>query len=348
LPPSRIASTRKATHVVTGRVGRTADGQHIAIDVQLSSVAEGDVIWAKHFEGIAGSGMAAAPDVGRQVVNAMRNRSSPNHRALAEAPNAKLDAVELTLLGWHELDRPKSMADVLRARTRFEAALREDPDSLIALLGLSASYNAQRTDPTSRLTAEQTTEHERLVERIRKIAPNDSTGLMMWGSVQMMRGRADLALPAFERASQLAPSYPNSYVLIGHALLLLGRAAEVQAVTERAIELGAGDPRRVSSAYQLAAEAALMLGDDHRAYELAGRSIAALPSNARGHASLAAIDALAGRSEQAATELAAFLKLWPAATVARYDELYRSTDPGYLHQRGRLYEGLRMAGLPER
>jgi adenylate cyclase len=98
----------------------------------------------------------------------------------------------------------------------------------------------------------------------------------------------------------------------------------------------------------VAAEAALMRGEDERAHDFARRAIAELPSNARAHATLAAIDALAGRNEQAATGMATFLELWPAATVARYDELRRSTHPVYLAQRARLYEGLRKAGLPDR
>ena len=46
--------------------------------------------------------------------------------------------------------------------------------------------------------------------------------------------------------------------------------------------------------------------------------------------------------------MAAFLKLWPTVTLARYDESRPSTHPVYLAQRVRLYEGLRKAGLPER
>jgi hypothetical protein len=34
--------------------------------------------------------------------------------------------------------------------------------------------------------------------------------------------------------------------------------------------------------------------------------------------------------------------------VARYDDPYPSTQPVYLAQRQRLYEGLRKAGLPDR
>ena len=55
-----------------------------------------------------------------------------------------------------------------------------------------------------------------------------------------------------------------------------------------------------------------------------------------------------GPSERARAGMAAFLKLWPTMTVARYDESRPSTHPVYLAQRARLYEGLRKAGLPER
>ena len=47
------------------------------------------------------------------------------------------------------------------------------------------------------------------------------------------------------------------YVLMAQAKLMLGRTEEIQALADRAVELGAGDPRRVSIAYTLAAEAAL-------------------------------------------------------------------------------------------
>lgn len=200
----------------------------------------------------------------------------------------------------------------------------------------------------SRVSAEQVAEHERAVERSRELAPEDSTALMLWGNAQMMRGRADLALPAVEKAASLAPSYPAAHGLIAQALLMLGRTDEVQDKADRAVELGAGTPRWVGMAYALAAEAAFMRGEDDRAYELASRSIAAMPSNYYGHATLAAIDALAGRDRQAAEAMATFLKLWPTATVARYDELRPSTHPAYLAQRTRFQEGLRKAGLPER
>ncbi len=158
------------------------------------------------------------------------------------------------------------------------------------------------------------------------MAPNDATALLTWGRMQIIRGRADLALPALEKANRLVPSYPAGHLFIAQALLMRGRTDEVQARVEQAVEMSANEPRRTSNADSLGAEAALMRGDDESARDLARRGIAALPSNAFAHATLAAADALGGRTDEAVTALAAFLKLWPGATVARDDDS-RRIDP---------------------
>ena len=69
------------------------------------------------------------------------------------------DPVELTLRGWRDLDRRKSMDDVYRARGRFEAALRHDGESVIALNGLGATYRVERADPARQLTKAQIATH---------------------------------------------------------------------------------------------------------------------------------------------------------------------------------------------
>ncbi len=280
-------------------------------------------------------------------MNAVRSSGNKSEGIRPTPPGYQPNAVDLTLMGWRDIDRRKSLEDVWRARSRFEAALRDDPRSVIALNGLASSYSVERDDPAHRMTAGQIAEHERVVELARAMAPNDATALLTWGRMQIIRGRADLALPALEKANRLVPSYPAGHLFIAQALLMLGRTDEVQARVERAVELAANEPRRTSNAYSLGAEAALMRGDDEAARDLARRGIAALPSNAFAHATLAAADALGGRSDEAATALAAFLKLWPDATVAHYDDSRRSTHPIYLAQRERLYEGLRKAGLPQ-
>ena len=62
---------------------------------------------------------------------------------------------------------------------------------------------------------------------------------------------------------------------------------------------------------------------------------------------LAAIDALHGRKAAAAANMARHRQLQPLSNIAYVVLTHPSTDRGYLAQRERLVEGLRMAGLPE-
>ncbi len=344
----RIASELKATHVATVRAAPGGAEGRFSLDVQLTAVANGETFWARRFEGVDADAEQLATQVGQHVAIAMRRRGPQEASLRAAQPGHTPDAVDLTSMGWGDLDARQSLADVRRARGRFEAALRDDPRSAIALTGLSTSYLFERSDPLSQLTPQQVAEHERVTELAIKTAPDNDTALVVWGQMQVMQGRPELALLAFEKVIRMVPSQPSAYVQAATARMLLGRADEVQALADRAVELGAGDARRVGPAYLIAAEAALLRGEDDRARDLARRAVAELPSNARAHATLAAIDALTGRDGPARVAMAACLKLWPTATLARYDELRPSTHPVYVAQRERLYEGLLKAGLPPR
>lgn len=338
----RLAGALKATYVVSGQVVPALE-QAAAVDVQIVAIANRAVVWAGRFS--QARAHLGESDIGVEVVSALRARFSDIDSALALRPGHEPDAADLTLLGWYELDRRRSRADIRQARSRFEQAHRVDPESIIALNGLAATYLIERAERYP-LTASDITESERLIDLARSLAPNDGTALLSWSNLQLLKGRPELALPALEKASRLVPSYAAGPLFIAQALLMLGRIDEVEPYADRAIRLAARDPPKLSAAYLVAAEAALMRGDDERARDLARRAVAARPANAPAQAVLAAVDALAGRDEQARAAMATFLSLAPGMTVARYDELRPSSHPAFIAQRERLYQGLRIAGLP--
>lgn len=343
------ASRTNSTYSIVGRVTpMSAAGTGATVDVKVFSVASGNLVAAEHFETGAMSGSTLGSDIGQQVVSLVRGRLLQIDAALAVRPGHPTDAADLCLLGWNDLTQHNRQESIPRARARFEQALREDPESIIALTGLGAAYLSASFART-RLGSADMAKAEQVVEHAVRLAPNDATASLEWGAIQLLKGRADLALPAFEKANRLAPSFANGHLLLARAFLLLGRTEDVPIEAERAVRLAllAHDAPRVSDAYVVAAEAALMRGEDTRAYELAQRAAAELPSNVFAHAVLAAIDALRGRHEQAAAEMATYRRLMPKATVTSYDEYRPSTFPAFLAQRARLYEGLRKAGLPQ-
>ena len=345
--PDAIAQGLKARLMLTGQIGLVGEDR-VAVDVQLHSTADGSIVWRRHLDARVDDA-AARDELGQLVVNAVRNRSldsvTANDASSRDIPNA----AKLTLLGWRDLDIAGGSVDNnLRARSRFEEALREDPRSIIASNGLAATYVQELRRSDDALTPQQIARYEDIIERTLAMAPDEPTALLLWGSAQIRRGNAELAIPALEKAIAIVPSYPNGYLQLSLAKLLTGHAQEVQGLADKVIARGEGDPRHVSDAYLLAAEAALLLANDEKASVLAKHSIAASPANVDALALLAAIQSLQGHESLAHEQMAEYLKRRPKASVAGYDRSHPSADPTYVAQRARLYAGLEKAGLPLR
>lgn len=91
----------------------------------------------------------------------------------------------------------------------------------------------------------------------------------------------------------------------------------------------------------------LQLGADAEAVAWLRRSIEANRSFPLIHFVLAATLALLGELDQAWAAAQAGLTLDPTFTIRRYRVNTPSNHPTFLAARQRLYEGMRLAGLPE-
>jgi tetratricopeptide (TPR) repeat protein len=90
------------------------------------------------------------------------------------------------------------------------------------------------------------------------------------------------------------------------------------------------------------------LGDDDAAVASFRRSIETNRNAApRTHFFLAAALAHLGRLHDARAAAQAGFALDPAFTIGRFRAGAATDNPTYLSQRGRIYEGMRMAGVPE-
>ena len=347
----RLASALHATYAVTGRVTPAAGGPGATLEVTVLTVPQGGTVGSAHFDMGTSPLQPSTAEVGQLVVNFVRGQSMQVELRRATAAGHVPDAADLTLLGWHEVMRITGHSDIVRARERFRAALREDPDSAIALTGLVAAYVTGQSMRMP-LTPDETAEFARSLDRMMKFAPNDPNSAGLWADLQLQNGRPDLALPAIEKAIRLTPNFANGHLLLGQALLRVGRIDEAKAEIEHAVRLASlgRDDRRTSTANMVLAEIAIAQGDDERAAELARRAIAVRPSgygSGRPYAVLAAAEALSGQTAAAAADMAVARERNPAATVTSFDAVRPSTRPAFLAQRARLYEGLRKAGMPE-
>ena len=347
----RLANDLHASYAVTGRVAHVAGGPGAAVDVQVLTVPTGVTIGAAHFEIDTSSAAPNAAEIGQLVANLVRAKGGEAELRRATAPGHVPDAVDMTTIGWDQITRLSSPDDPLRAREYFRKALAQDRESLVALLGLAASY-VQSKSLSQGFSPEDSAEFSWAMERMLREAPNDASTLHLWADMQLMDGRPELAIPALEKANRLTPQYVNGHDALGRALFRVGRADEAVVELERAVRLAmlGNEARRGSRAYAALAEIAIGQGEYARAAEFARQAIAVRPNTygaANAYAVLAAAEALLGRSEEAAAAMKIARVRSPRTTVANYDALRPSSHAEFQALRAPLFQGLRMAGLPQ-
>lgn len=331
-------------YVIGGRV--TRDGGAIVIDSTLTSVETGEVIRLNRST-FPTPAEALRSNLDQRVASAFRMQYFEIDKVRASQPGHVVDAADLTTLGWRDLNRFATRDDVLRARSRFEAALKVDPDSVIALQGLGSSYQIEIVNSLSSAPQSLMEPARQALKRAMELRPDVPENLLPWGSVLALSGQPAEAMAMFKKALELSPNYAFAHLFVARMLIWQGHFAEAQQEIDKARGLSPSDARLLYAVYALSAIADFVQGKDDEAYRWAMRWAAEYPNSGQPHAMLAAIDALRGHDTEAAAHMAKHRELLPNDSIAYVVFLNPSTDPVYLAQRARLIEGLRKAGLPD-
>jgi len=233
-----------------------------------------------------------------------------------------------------------------QARGLFERACALDPKNIEAMVGLAAvdavAGAALLTDDRAgRLAAAEAT----LIKAL-SLAPNHAVAHVVLGGVLITTNRAAQGIAECERALALDRNLARAHAHIGSAKNYMGRAAETEAHINEALRLS---PRDILAFNWLlvAGVAKLQLKADAEAVSWFRRSIEVNRNYPLAHFVFAATLALLGSLDQAKAAAKAGLALNPSYTIRRFREGASSDNPTYLAARERIYEGMRMAGVPE-
>jgi tetratricopeptide (TPR) repeat protein len=162
----------------------------------------------------------------------------------------------------------------------------------------------------------------------------------------MYGNRALQGIAECERALAIDRNHANAHGWIGTGKVYVGRNEETEAHILEALRISPRDTR-VGVWTAIAAVAKFYSGRDEEAVAWLSRSIEIGPNVPVAQFYLAAALARLGRLEEAREAARAGLELNPSFTIARLRSLAFSDHPVYLAGRERVYEGLRIAGLPE-
>jgi tetratricopeptide (TPR) repeat protein len=166
------------------------------------------------------------------------------------------------------------------------------------------------------------------------------------GLVQINTNRAAQGIADCERALALDRNLALAHAHIGIAKLYLGRSGETEAHVEQALRLS---PRDIVVYIWISfvGLAKFWQGADAEALVWLRRSLEANRNYPLAHFYLAAVLAQVGELDEARAAAQAGLALNPSFTIRRVRTNTPSNHPVYLAGRERVYEGMRLAEVPE-
>ncbi len=338
----KIGRELNVRYVLEGSVQR--GGNRLRVNAQLVDAETGNHLWAERFE----KPVADLFDMQDEIVSRLANTLNAELIEV-EARRAGLsthpDAMDLYFQGWACANNGTTAEYMTQAQAFFDRALALDPDNIEALVGsarveAAIGANLITDDWKAHLAAA-----EAASTRALSLAPNHARAHSVLGLVQSFTNPV-LGIAECERALALDHNLADAHAFIGLAKFFLGRSEETEAHIREALRLSPRD----TNAYRwfmFVGLAKLFLGADVEAVAWLRRSIEANRNHPGPHCYLAAALSLLGSPDEARAAALAGLVLNPTFTVRRYRARVASDHPAYLAGRERVYEAMRIAGVPE-
>ncbi|MCK1317375.1 winged helix-turn-helix domain-containing tetratricopeptide repeat protein [Bradyrhizobium sp. 23] len=330
-------------YVLEGSVQRS-DNQ-LRVNVQLVDAETGHHLWAERFD----KPVADLFDMQDEIVSRLAQALEAQLLA-AEAQRSETtpspDAMDLYFLGRASFNKGHTAENLSRARSFFQRALSLDSGNIptlvsMALVDLTTVGGFLADDRSGHLAAAEAN----LVIAL-SLSPRDASALALLGVAKILSNRAAEGILECEQALALDRNLAYAHACIGVGKNYIGRAAETEGHIQQALRLS---PRDIGAFWWMmfAGNAKSFLGAYAEAVVWLRRSIDTNRNMPFAHFNLAAALAQLGRSEEARVAAKMGLTLDPSFTLRRFRANAPSDHPTFLAGREGIYQGMRMAGVPE-
>jgi TolB-like protein len=332
-------------YVLEGSVQKT--DERIRVNAQLVDAESGGHLWAERFDKQRADLLDMQDEVTARLARSIHMELiAAESRRAAHEPVDHLDAVDHALRGWAAWNQRRSREAARQARASFEAALRLDGSNISALLGLADTHIWEVNTFISDDRPGQIRAAGAAAKNALELAPRSAAAHLGYGRVLFAMRLPERALREVELARRLDHNLAPIHGYLGQIKIALGRAGETRAHVEEAMRLSPQDPL-LRLWHFLIGLAEVYLGHVVRGIESLRKSVEIDRGWALAQFTLAGALALAGMLVEAAEVRAIAQQLAPNFTIAKFRAETISDNPVYLAQRENLYEGLRLAGVPE-
>jgi TolB-like protein len=339
----QIGRELNVRYVLQGSVQR--GGDRFRVNVQLMDAETGTQLWAERFD----KPIADLFEVQDEIVSRLANEleaqlTEVEARRSEHSPNSS--SMELCFQGRALVNKGWTLENLAQARGSFERALILDPKNIEAMVGTAIVDLILAVNWMSDERAALVAKAEATVIDVLSRAPNHGFAHLLLGAALIASDRGAQGIAECERALALDRNLAEAHAQIGLAKHLMGRGVETEGHVNEALRLS---PRDVFAHRWLmfVGLGKLALSEDAEALSWFRRSVEANRNYPFAHFSLGVALALLGSLDQARAAARAGLAINPGFTIRRFRDGAQSANPIYLAARERLYEGMRLAGIPE-
>ena len=339
----RVGRELNVRYVLEGSVQR--GGHRLRVNVQLIDAETGNHLWAERFD----KPVADLFDMQDEIVSRLANTLDAQ-LTTAEARRAERsphpDAMDLCFQGKAYANRGVTPENMAQARNFFKRCLALDPENVEALVGIglvdvSIGVNFFDDSRAAHLAAA-----EPAIVRALSMAPQHALAHGVLGLIQIQTNRTSQGIAECERALTLDRNLAVAHGWIGIAKAISGLHAETEAHVQEALRLSPRDTFSFRWFYYVGL-AKLLHGADADAVVWLRRSIETYRDFFLPHFLLASALALQGQLDQAKAAAETGLLYFADFTIRRYRTNAPSNNQAFLAERERIYDGMRIAGVPE-
>jgi TolB-like protein/class 3 adenylate cyclase len=332
-------------YVLEGSVRRVAD--QVEVNVELIDAETGAQAWGDRFETNLRNLAEAQSEITGRLARTLNLQ-------LVQAVGRQIehetdpDAQDLIMRGWALYQRTQAAGSREQAKKEFEQALKIEPNSYEAKLGIASVLVVDLTNGS-----DQPEEYEAQAEALLgELLARDSNRSQLHAMIALLR-RFQNRLPEsrieWQRAIELDPNNAAAIGQLGTTMIYLGDPAAAIPLEEKRIRLNPNDPN-ITLAYWSIGLAHLLQNHVAEAIDWLTKARAANPRVYYIDLDLAAALALNGDIDGAHKALAESLKLRPEinSMVRQQARWAYSNNPAYRALAEKTVDvGLRKAGMPE-
>jgi len=341
-----VAKDLKVRYVLEGSVRRAGD--QVRVNAQLIDGETGAHLWSDRFDREIKELFSLQDEVTGRIASVLKGEllQAESHR-LRRGPPSNLDAWETALQGYVKaFDNPRNVEGYREAKVLLDRAIEMDRNLTIGWIGLAHLHYIASTRGYPGV-ARNVSRKLLLASAQRAVSldPKNADAQTELGLAYRINREPEKARAACETALEINPNYDEAHACAGMAYVALGKLEKASLLLEKALQL---NPRHNAFLRRyFIGMVHIFDGQPAKAVAVLKKGLAEFPTHAGLNYSLVSALALSGRDAEANKALAAYNNMKSARNLNKIEQIRDRL--AYLSPNiGKLAEGLRRAGMPEK